>query len=515
MSVARYFRLVGASGKIRTEKFAGVDHIVIPIIALKEGVIQPMNAPAPEFVAASVLSKVPGGWNGRPVMTDHPLREGLPVSANHPEVLETESIGLVFNTKAENDELQMEAWVNIPRALQTERGKSVVDRASAGQPLEVSVGAFVRVIEAQGEFRGAKYSVAWDDLIPDHLAILSEGVLGACSNAMGCGIRAASAKNVLTKDGVEIQMAKTLTERFAALFTKMSVNAKEDLSDGDVRSRLWDALFSMEPAFSGILDVFSDPGLVVYEVFPEGKFTIYRRSFSVADDGSVTLAGDREEVKPVMRYEAASAAAATAGCGCKSNPKSGEITVNKTERIAALAAKLKINSSALETLSDEQLTALETATPVEAASTAAPAPAPPATPAPSVSASQPASSAAQSAPSLAAASQPVTFQQVLASADANTRAMIQRGLATLQREKDGLIAKIKACATNKFTDAQLSAKDVDELEAIAALAAGQVTDTEVSFAGQGQPRPTVAAAGDQIEKPQSTEEALKALRGGK
>ena len=59
-------------GSFRTEKFAGRDYMVVPVVALVEGVIQGVNAANPELALASEFGKFPAGWNGRPVVMDHP-----------------------------------------------------------------------------------------------------------------------------------------------------------------------------------------------------------------------------------------------------------------------------------------------------------------------------------------------------------------------------------------------------------------------------------------------------------
>ena len=75
---------------IRHETFEGNDHLVIPIIALVEGVIQSSNATNPELALASEFAAHVRGWNGRPVVMKHPDKDENQDSANDPEVLETE-----------------------------------------------------------------------------------------------------------------------------------------------------------------------------------------------------------------------------------------------------------------------------------------------------------------------------------------------------------------------------------------------------------------------------------------
>src|SRR4051812_5304874 len=90
--------LIGAIGKWRTATLDGREYIVVPVVALVEGVVHTMNAAAPEFVAEAEFSKAPSGWNGRPVFYGHPIVNDRPVSGNSPDLWEAKRIGLVFNT---------------------------------------------------------------------------------------------------------------------------------------------------------------------------------------------------------------------------------------------------------------------------------------------------------------------------------------------------------------------------------------------------------------------------------
>jgi len=79
--VAVSFR--GAMGStLRTANFDGREYVVVPVVALVEGVIHPVNSAAPELVLAEEFAKAPNGWNGRPVLWNHPRLNGRRVSAN-------------------------------------------------------------------------------------------------------------------------------------------------------------------------------------------------------------------------------------------------------------------------------------------------------------------------------------------------------------------------------------------------------------------------------------------------
>lgn len=146
--VARHIHLLGANkGAVRRDTFEGKEYIVVPVVALMEGVVHAVNASSPEFVPASSLMTAPAGWNGRPVMYGHPVRDRKQVSANEPEILEAQSIGLIFNTAVANKKLGMEAWIDPVKAEKV-GGPKFLNRVENGELIEVSVGAFTTMSTA-------------------------------------------------------------------------------------------------------------------------------------------------------------------------------------------------------------------------------------------------------------------------------------------------------------------------------------------------------------------------------
>jgi hypothetical protein len=179
----------GSGMELRTESFDGTEYLVAPLVMLVEGVIQGANSSQPEFCPALELDKAPQGWNGRPLVMNHPQLNGEFVSANIPEVLEEWAFGHIFNASVSAGKLKGEAWIDTGRA--SERGgdfQNAVDRINSGELVEVSTGLFTQVIPSKGRYNNSRYSGVWSGIVPDHLAILSKGVTGACSIEDGCGI---------------------------------------------------------------------------------------------------------------------------------------------------------------------------------------------------------------------------------------------------------------------------------------------------------------------------------------
>jgi len=182
------------SGLLRTAIFEGREHIVVPVIALVPGVIHAHNSLQPELVRLEDLEQAPQGWNGRPIMFGHPSRDGRQISANEPTVLEEHRIGTIFNARVDGGKLKMDAYVDPERARSAGAG-SILDALQRGEQTEVSVGVFVTLDQKPGADGGLRYEAVWQDIVPDHLAFLEEGVVGACSIEMGCGaLRAAGGK---------------------------------------------------------------------------------------------------------------------------------------------------------------------------------------------------------------------------------------------------------------------------------------------------------------------------------
>lgn len=174
---------------IRTETFRGRNYTVVPVIGLVEQVLQGLNASEPEFAPADEFAKFPVTWNGRPITMNHPRDNGQLCSANHPHVLEAYSFGFLANSEREDDRLKFEAWIDDE--IVTEKGgefQETVDRIMSGTELvEVSTGLFTEVVNDGGVHNGTRYKHRWQGVVPDHLAFLSVGTIGACSVESGCG----------------------------------------------------------------------------------------------------------------------------------------------------------------------------------------------------------------------------------------------------------------------------------------------------------------------------------------
>lgn len=188
MMKAEHFTLLDASahGAVRSEQHQGRSYTVVPVIALKEGVIHAMNSDCDEFVPASELHV--HGWEQKPLFVGHPLVNGRPVSGAHPQVAST-AVGFVRHAAVGDGRLTMEAWVDDAKA-----DDELLDVLRANLGMDVSVGVFTANDDTAGEHDGKRYESTWRGIRPDHLALLPKDT-GACSWEMGCGVRAAGMRN--------------------------------------------------------------------------------------------------------------------------------------------------------------------------------------------------------------------------------------------------------------------------------------------------------------------------------
>jgi hypothetical protein len=345
------------SGRFRTVQYQGREHLVVPVVALVQGVIHASNAETPELVLSEEFARLPKQWDGRPVMFNHPKVDGEQVSANDPRVLEGGQIGTVFGSRVEDDKLKMDAYIDVERVTAMGgEALELLEGLRAGEMTEVSVGTFVATELKNGTYKDHPYDTIWRDINSDHLAFLPKGVKGACSIEMGCG-----APRMAGGPG----SGEELDRRFAG-----------EVSYDDVRAKLQKLFAPADMAVSAtpmtwIESVFDDH--FVYE--SAGK--LFSRNYSMTEAGEIELSGEEpSEVVRKVVYEAAASAnivtyevsAAPCGCGGQAvvNASAGkdEDMKTKKEKVAAIIASGKTcfvdaDAALLEQLPDARITALE------------------------------------------------------------------------------------------------------------------------------------------------------------
>ena len=201
----REIRLLGATGQVRTEMVDGREHLVVPVIALMEGVIHAVNAEVPEFVPASVLTKAAASWVGKPIVVGHPKMNGRQCSASMPGMIEAHGFGTIRSSSMKGNKLTQEVLVD-PQRLKTLKQERLLADLRENKRVEVSVGAFVITNDKNGEWNNKRYAGQWVEATGDHLAFLPGG-RGACSIDMGCGAHRAAEGRVYEVTPTELRLA--------------------------------------------------------------------------------------------------------------------------------------------------------------------------------------------------------------------------------------------------------------------------------------------------------------------
>ena len=277
----------------REETLMGHKHLVVPVVALVEMVLQSSTSENPELALAEEFGANPLSWNGRPVVVNHPEIDGEKVSASLPQIVDKEKIGEIYNTTLDDKKLKLEAWIDLERAENL--GGTIyetVQRLQKGEEIiEVSTGLFSNVEDKSGKFNEEDYQGIWRNVVPDHLAILSEGT-GACSIEDGCGVPRsnAAAACACDDDGSKSLFAKVKDKwnMFRIAGTGMTDKAKRNFLSQAIRDKL-------DSNWVWLMAVYEDT--VVFET-DDGLFEL---GYSMSDD-SVTFS-DEEPTAVVAQVD--------------------------------------------------------------------------------------------------------------------------------------------------------------------------------------------------------------------
>ena len=276
------------------KEIGGKPHLVIPVVVLKQGILNGL------YYSANEIQATTAAWNGVPVPVDHPTNvNGDFISARSPEVESASTIGKFYNVNFDtaSNSLKGEIWINIEDAEAKGHG-AIIEHFRGGEMMELSTGLYSNTIPVAGDHDGTKYDKAVIGISPDHLALLPNSV-GACSIADGCGaLRANCAGNP------DCSCGKTETnEKKPSLWEKIKASMgfkANELSHGDTRSQLSSLLRS---------SVGEDPWPYIEEVFDayfvyELRGSFYRQDYTLTEGASLaSFVGSPEQVIIKTEYQ--------------------------------------------------------------------------------------------------------------------------------------------------------------------------------------------------------------------
>jgi len=313
--------------QVRKEILDGREHWVVPMVMLVEGVHN--GSLGPIYYPASELAKVPAVWNHKPIVVDHPVWNGVPVSACEPVILNARKVGVILNTRWEEGKLKAEAWIDPIKAKQVDA--RIIEAIVNQKVMELSTGLFLEEEPISGTWNGESYQSIARNLRPDHLALLPDGV-GACSVADGAGfIRNAAVVEVKLKKGEDVQNREEAqrwgrqvgfhwdrlqedAEEFRFQREGFVWNQQSKRQEVKLNERCTVMLASLETSLSQrfdavaqairekfgndawMVDLFEDR--VIYGVGDR----LFQVSYTISEDGKVTFGNETVEVKKEVTY---------------------------------------------------------------------------------------------------------------------------------------------------------------------------------------------------------------------
>ena len=282
MFVAMAAKAVDA--ETRREKLDGEEHLVVPAVAMRSGVLNGV------YYSSNELKKFANTWNGVPVPVGHPEEDGVHVSANSPKYEATTNIGKVYGAHYAQGRLKCELWLHVDK-MKRLGFEALIDQFEDKREIcEISTGLFSEIESAEGTFNNQAYEMIAHNIVPDHIALLMNDI-GACSVSDGCG---ALRTNELKTNCGGCESEKKGFIAFLKQRFGFGINAT---SDNDVRYALELAVRETSPK-SWVMDVFGSEN---YFIFEDGD-KLYRKFFT-EKGGEVTLSSEAAvEVARETRY---------------------------------------------------------------------------------------------------------------------------------------------------------------------------------------------------------------------
>lgn len=209
------------NAEIRKETRNGREHYVIPSYTLPDNVVMNGGLYTREEVDKHYLQ-----LNNTFAPLGHPKIDDQYVSASLPMAIHTNHVG-AWNEGVERkgNRIYMEKWVDIDYALQTNRGKELIDAIEKKEPIHTSVAVYA---ERQLTPNAAGYQWKAKIVAMDHDAILI-GEPGAATPEQGVGlfVNVADAKPLTVNSGI------LSADSYGARMKALSESARESLFGGE------------------------------------------------------------------------------------------------------------------------------------------------------------------------------------------------------------------------------------------------------------------------------------------
>ena len=131
-------------------------------------------------------------------------------------------MGTIFNARLEGNKLKADLWIDQEKVqTMSEEVQVLITRLEMGLPVEVSTGYFAAAENREGRFQGEYFSEIDHDIIPDHLALLTDEQ-GACSWEDGCG---APRQNEAVVNNINKQKEERMYQKLEATEAPSVINS--------------------------------------------------------------------------------------------------------------------------------------------------------------------------------------------------------------------------------------------------------------------------------------------------
>lgn len=305
---------------IRHETLEGRRYMVVPMVMITEGVHN--GSQGALYYPQDELAKTPVVWNHKPIVVYHPTMNGQAVSACEPAVLARRKVGLIMNTKYEPSKkgqpgrLKAEAWLETNSLKRVDN--RVLEAVTNGEMMEVSTGLFTDNEVKDGLWHKESYGFIARNYRPDHLAILPDEK-GACSIKDGAGLM----RNAeVSHDEIRTQLNQLIG----------AANKSGKQPSGDYISGAW------------VQDIYGTFCVYSYN----GKY--YQQKFTLAD-GVVNLSGSPVEVRRKQTYMKTD--------GTVVNTRNGEVPMKTKQKKLIVDGLIANNRSRYEEDDREYLMGLD------------------------------------------------------------------------------------------------------------------------------------------------------------
>ena len=485
-------------GQVRTQIFDGRAHLVMPVVLMVEGV-HTGSSGMPTYYSPEELMASVHLWNGVAVPVFHPQNElGESISANQPDVIEECVVGRLFNVHFDENGNKLKGEIYLDPEKARRISAELLAAIQGNENIEVSTGLYFDDNRESGDWNGEHYDVQATNIHPDHLALLP-GRVGACSWEDGCGVRANKKQkgdmrvsDNTQRDGGTLEKLRGIAKQFVALFGSKPEECAfhlttHEASHEDIRRQLQAQLDAMDNAgwYHFVRDIYDDH--FIYEAryhgdnpsdeVVAGAQKFYQRGYNVGEDEQATMKDSPVEVREERKWVALSAQ--TNKNDNKQPTHEEESNMDRKEVIDGLIANEKNkfcdkDREWLDSLKEEQLGKIAPCANQEPEKKPEEEPVKPPEPTP---ADPPEPKPPEPKPE--GNEQPVTVDEYVSKAPPEVASFLKRAVAAENEKKDVLVKELVANKRCKFTEEQLKAKDVTELEQLAELA-----NVEVDFTGR-------------------------------